>query len=165
MRTKLVLGIALAVVGCRYRPQPVPILGDRSEITRIAGDWEGEYWSQDSHRNGSITFQITAKGDSAFGDVLMPVPAGEQSPRPIDPIEQHLRHARSADLLGVRFVAISGGRVRGELEQYIAPDCECLVQTTFTGTIRGNVISGTYLTMTDWGGRQQGEWRVERVQP
>ena len=165
MRLSILAGMAIAAVGCRYRPQPVPVWGQPGDIMQLAGEWEGEYSSHDSHRTGSITFMITARGDSAFGDVLMPVPKGEEGPRPVDLGQAHFAHARAADLLSVQFVTISGGRVQGELEPYIAPDCECVVRTVFTGTLKGNVVSGSYLTITQWGGRQEGQWRVERVTP
>ncbi|HEU5217255.1 MAG TPA: hypothetical protein VFU23_01250 [Gemmatimonadales bacterium] len=165
MRPGIVVGIGLAALACRYRPQPVPVWGERADVAKLAGEWEGEYSSTESRRTGSITFMITAQGDSAFGDVLMPVPAGEEALRPIDPAQAHLTHARSADLLSVQFVTITGGRLRGELEPYIAPDCECVVRTVFTGTVTGNTIAGTYLTTTPWGGRQEGRWRVARVSP
>ena len=40
-----------------------------------------------------------------------------------------------------------------------------MVRTGFTGSIKRDVISGTYTTITAWGGRQEGEWRVVRAAP
>jgi hypothetical protein len=163
MRRALGMALAIAVLGCRYRAEVVPIWGDSGDLERMAGEWTGEYSSPDSRRTGTITFMITAHGDSAFGDVLMVIPTEESVPRPVDLVTGHSAHARSADRLSVQFVRVAGGGVRGELEPYLAPDCECRVRTTFTGTIDGDVVRGSFLTTTDWGGKQEGRWRVVRV--
>jgi hypothetical protein len=165
MRTALLAGIALAALGCRYRAQVVPISGDSGDLARLAGEWTGEYSGSDSHRSGTITFTITAHGDSAFGEVLMILPMEGNLLQPADLIAGHAAHARSADLLAIHFVRVAGGSVRGELEPYIAPDCECQVRTVFTGSMNGDVLSGSFLTTTAWGGRQNGTWRVVRTNP
>lgn len=165
MRAELIFGAAVVMAGCRYRPEPVPVLGDRSDIAKLAGDWQGEYTSRDSHRTGGITFIISAQGDSAFGEVFMPFSIGEQALRPVDLGPQHSLHARGSDVLSVNFVAVAGGQVRGELEPYIAPDCECVAHTVFTGLQTGNEIRGTFVTTIQSGQRQTGEWRVKRAEP
>ncbi len=165
MRRARVAAIAIAAFGCRYRAELVPIWGDIGDMDRLAGKWAGEYSSPDSRRTGTITFTITAHGDSAFGEVLMAIPAEENLPRPRSLVTGHSDHAGSADLLSVQFVRVAGGGVRGELEPYIAPDCECRVRTMFTGTIDGDAVSGGFLTTTDWGGKQEGRWRVVRIRP
>ena len=165
MRMAMVAALAIAELGCRYCPEVVPIWGDIGDLDRLAGEWTGEYSSPDSRRTGAITFMITAHGDSAFGEVHMALPVEESLPRPVDLLTGHSAHARSADLLSVQFVRVAGGSVRGELEPYISPDCECRVRTIFTGTIDDGVVSGTFLTTTDWAGRQEGRWRVVRVRP
>jgi hypothetical protein len=154
--------IAAMAFGCRYRPGPVPVLGSPGDLAQLAGDWEGEYSSPVAGRRGSIVFKITAQGDSAFGDVLMPVLAGEIAPRPVDLLAGHELHARSMELLAIKFVTVSGGSIQGELEPYIAPDCDCLARTTFYGRVEGNGISGSFVTTTERG-IQRGEWSVRRV--
>ena len=163
MRTAVVAVLAMAGLGCRYRPEVVPVWGHTGDLNRLAGEWTGEYSSPDSRRTGTIAFLITAHGDSAFGEVHMVIPVEESLPRPVDLVTEHSAHAQSSDRLSVQFVRIAGGGVRGELEPYIAPDCECRVRTVFTGTIDDGVVSGTFLTTTDWGGTQAGRWRVVRV--
>ena len=150
------------VAGCRYRPDPVPLHGSPAELVRLAGQWVGEYQGIDSRRSGSITFTITARGDSAFGDVLM-VPRGSEVPIfPEDRGVAHEAHERSPELLHIEFVAVAGGRVAGTLEPYLAPDCSCVVRTTFTGAVAGEAISGTFLTLGAAGLEQRGTWRVIR---
>jgi hypothetical protein len=159
-------GVALMLIGvataCRYRPEPIPIQGERVEIARLAGTWVGEYSGTLSGRTGSITFTLKAGTDSAFGDVLM-IPVGNlnavmAADNPID----HRLHASSPQVLRVSFVSVANGRVFGSLEPYIAPDCECTVRTTFDGAIGAGAIEGTFVTRAPGGFEQTGRWRVVR---
>jgi hypothetical protein len=162
MRVVVLAVLAVLAFGCRYRPEPVPVAGVHTEVEQLIGKWDGDYSSSESRRNGSIFFQITAHGDSAYGDVLMPVAAGEVGPRPVDLLTGHEQHVRSTELLSIKFVRVAAGTVQGELEPYIAPDCDCVARTTFYGRVEGNQISGTYITTTERG-TQRGEWRVRKV--
>ena len=162
MRVMVLVALALLAMGCRTRLDPVPVAGVHTEVDQLMGEWDGSYSSNESRRSGTIFFQITAHGDSAYGDVLMPVAAGTVGPRPVDMLAGHEQHVRSTELLSIRFVRVAGGAVQGELEPYIAPDCDCVARTIFYGKVEGNEISGTYLTTTDRG-TQRGEWRVRKV--
>jgi hypothetical protein len=162
MRVTILAALAVMAMGCRTRLDPVPVAGVHTEVERLIGDWSGDYASSESRRSGTIFFQITAHGDSAYGDVLMPVAAGDVGPRPVDLLTGHEQHVRSTELLSIKFVRVAGGAVQGELEPYIAPDCDCVARTIFYGKVEGTEISGTYLTTTDRG-TQRGEWRVHRV--
>ena len=108
MRIMQAVLIAVLASGCRYRPEPVPVLGVHLDIELLAGDWDGEYSNLDSHRGGSIFFRITSHGDSAFGDVLMRVPASETALRPGDLLTGHEQHAPSVELLNISFVIRPG---------------------------------------------------------
>jgi hypothetical protein len=165
MRLVTLSAMVVLALGCRYRPEPVPVVGVHLDIELLSGDWDGEYSNLDSHRGGSIFFRIASHGDSAFGDVLMRVPANEVAPRPVDLLAGHEQHAQSAELLNISFVRVAGGNVHGELEPYIAPDCGCVARTTFYGRVAGDVIQGTFVTLTDRGTPQHGEWWVRRVLP
>ena len=164
MRPRSVVA-AFAILGataCRYRPEPIPIQGQRAEIARLAGTWVGEYSGATSGRSGSITFTLKAGTDSAFGDVLM-IPAGGQNPIvAADNPAEHRLHARSPQVLQVSFVLIAEGHVSGTLEPYRAPDCDCLVRTTFTGSISGDVVEGSFVTRAPGGYEQGGRWKVMR---
>ncbi len=151
----------LLLAACHYRPVPVPVQAEPGALAALAGQWDGTYVGEQSGRAGSITFHITERGDSAFGDVLMAPVEGVYA-RPVDTPAEHLRHAGSPQMLSIAFVALSGDRVRGTLEPYVAPDCDCQVVTTFTGTVAGDVVSGTFVTRTQGGVEQTGRWRVSR---
>ncbi len=163
MRTRSLLALPLALAACRYHPEPVPMAGTPADLQRIAGHWEGEYVGRESQRIGIITFDITAEADSAFGSVLLTANDPERPLRHADPSALHLRHATSDQLLHITFVAVSGSRIRGELEAYIAPDCACVAHTTFTGRLDGDRISGTFVTRRQSGPDQGGSWRLVAI--
>jgi len=155
--------VALLVVGaaCRYKPSPVPLSGSPPEIAALAGEWGGEYTGSQSGRSGSISLRITAGGDSAYGDVVMVSNTG-QRPVAAHGEREHLSHARSADVLRISFVRVAQGQVTGVLEPYVAPDCQCRVTTSFSGTVIGDTIEGTFTTRGSGGVEQTGRWRVSR---
>jgi hypothetical protein len=146
---------------CRYQPSPVTLRGSAPEIAALAGEWGGEYSGAQSGRSGSISLRITAGGDTAYGDVVMVSNTGQQLVA-AHAQREHLAHARSADVLRISFVRVAQGQVTGVLEPYVAPDCQCRVTTSFTGTVQGDVIEGTFATHASEGLEQSGRWRVTR---
>jgi hypothetical protein len=85
--------------------------------------------------------------------------------RPADEGEQHRAHTRLAQSLRIDFVRVAPGAVSGTLEPYTAPDCNCIVSTTFTGMIQRDTIRGTFATRGKNGGSRDGEWRLVRKPP
>jgi hypothetical protein len=162
MRFTVIAAAALLVGGCHYRPTPVPLAGSRTSIMALAGTWNGVYHGTESGRSGSISFTIQVSGDSAFGDVLMETPPGAPVIQPADDPRIHRMHARGPHLLAVRFVDIVGGEVQGELEPYVAPDCDCTVVTTFNGYVRADTVRGTFVTRGQLIAAQTGVWAVTR---
>jgi hypothetical protein len=156
--------VLVALVACQYHPTPVTLQGEATSIASIRGDWSGEYWSASSERRGTMSFTIAATADSAFGDVIMLTPLGQQL-RPVDAGDQHRLHSASAQALRIDFVRVGGGMVSGTLEPYIAPDCNCQVSTTFTGNVLGDTIRGTFVTNGRQGGNRDGMWMMARRRP
>lgn len=150
------------VAGCTYSGTPVPLRGSATDVSTLSGRWDGEFWSDESQRGGTLLFAIRPGTDTAFGDVVLhsgmtvPVIAADAK----DP--QHLRHSRAPEALRVTFVAVSGEMVRGQIEPYIAPDCKCVVVTEFLGSIAGDTVSGRYDTRGP-GVRQEGRWSMRRT--
>ncbi|MDQ3950287.1 MAG: hypothetical protein M3282_08060 [Gemmatimonadota bacterium] len=161
MRARVLAVAVLGVVACRYQPSPVLLQGTRPEIAGLAGDWSGEYSGMQSGRTGSISLRVIAGRDTAFGDVVMVGNTGQRLVA-ADDAREHLAHARSADVLRMTFVRVAEGRVSGALEPYTAPDCQCVVSTTFSGAVQGDVIEGTFVTRAAGGLEQTGRWRVTR---
>ena len=152
----------LVLSGCTYAGTPVPLRGSAGDIGALAGRWDGEFWSDESGRRGTLQFTIYAWKDTAFGDVVLnaggtePVIAADAR----DP--QHLRHSRAPEVLHVLFVAVRGEMIRGAIEPYVAPDCKCVVVTEFLGRITGDTIEGRYDTRGP-GVRQEGRWLMRRT--
>jgi hypothetical protein len=165
MRGLLVRLAAASVIlaaACTYAGTPVPLRGRAGDIAALAGRWDGEFWSDESRRNGALLFTIRAGTDTAFGDVVLtptsfePVIAADAK----DPV--HLQHSRAPEVLRIHFVTVRDRMIQGEIEPYVAPDCKCVVVTEFLGTVDGNVIEGAYTTRGS-GVRQEGRWSMRRT--
>ena len=150
-----------AVAACQYHPTPIPLQGEAGSIAALRGEWSGEYWGNGSERRGALSFTISSTADSAFGDVIMLTPQGQQI-RPVDTGDRHRLHTASSQALRIDFVRIGAGMVSGTLEPYIAPDCDCQVSTTFTGNVAGDTIRGTFITNGRQGGNRDGLWMMTR---
>ncbi|HKP15023.1 MAG TPA: hypothetical protein VJT85_03135 [Gemmatimonadaceae bacterium] len=156
------LAVAL-ITGCSSSSQtPVRLQGDPASMARLAGAWTGQYWGGAGGRGGSLSFALRSGTDSLYGDVTMVDSRGQQI-RAADASGVHAMHVRSPQQLRIDFVAIHADSVRGVLEPYVAPDCDCTVNTTFVGQVKANEIKGTFQTRS--GGRVQAEgaWEMKRA--
>ena len=164
MRPAMIGWFALVVaVGCRTAPSmPVQLQGDPRSISGLAGSWTGEYWNAAGGRGGSLSFSLRSGSDSLYGDVTM-VDTRGQPVRSADPSDVHAMHAGSAQQLRIDFVAVRADSVRGTLEPYISPDCQCTVNTTFFGQVRSDRIAGTFQTRSAARVLAEGSWDMRRV--
>ena len=143
---------------------PVPVVGTARDVQALAGQWGGWYSSAVTGRNGSISFALTARGDSAVGDVVM-IPRG--SGQPLRPWNQSpapgVTPPPHASVLTINFVRVTAGRVTGSLAPYADPETGAKLFTRFEGTLAGDTIEGTYTT-TSTGSvdSQTGQWQVTR---
>jgi hypothetical protein len=162
MRRTVLGGLALvAAVGCRSQPTPVRLQGDPASIASLAGSWVGQYWGG-AGRGGSLSFSLQSGSDSLYGDVTMLDASGQQL-RPADPMEVHRTHVNNGQSLRIDFVAVRGDSLRGTLEPYISPECECAASATFVGQVRSGVIIGVFETRAGGRVRGQGSWEMKRV--
>lgn len=171
--TALAILLGAVIDGCVSAPAPaVPVTGSAQELAALAGTWEGEYSSDATGRRGSIRFTLRSATDSAFGDVVM-LPTGAAQPlvRASSGERGGVERAGAergagvarTDVLTIRFVRADDGMVTGSLDPYRAPDCDCILTTTFSGELRGDAIEGTFVTTGDVAApRQSGRWRVTR---
>ena len=75
-----------------------------------------------------------------------------------------IQNTNNSQVLTIRLVKVSGNTVSGVLDAYRDPQCDCAVETTFTGTLNGNTINGTFSTRgTQANAPQTGTWRVKRT--
>jgi hypothetical protein len=161
------IALAAAVLGAACTPviMKTPVSGPVTSISRLAGDWQGDYSSGESNRRGLISFHLRAGADTAEGDVIMQSrPDGDQS-APNVPSLDAMRTTEEA--LSIRFVFVSENEVSGVLNPYRDPVCGCTLTTTFRGTITGDVIEGTF--HSEGSGISHiptdGRWRVKRYTP
>ena len=164
MRRALLGGFAVALaVGCRTVPKmPVQLQGDPTSIAWLAGSWTGEYWGGAGGRGGSLSFTLRSGTDSLYGDVTMIDPRG-QLLRPADPMDVHALHVRSVQQLRIDVVRVEADSIRGTLEPYVAPDCDCTVTTIFTGRVAGDRITGSFTSRAGGRVRAEGLWEMKRV--
>lgn len=161
MRRLLPCLALIALSACRTTRMPVQLQGDPLNMSNLTGEWSGEYWGAANGRSGTITFSLGGARDSVFGEVTMVDPSG-RTPRAADTGEQHRLHVHAVQSLAIAFVRVEDGKVTGKMEPYVAPDCDCVVNTSFTGAIHGDSISGSFITRTPQGDVDQGRWSVTR---
>ena len=149
---------------------PVPIEGTQEEISAIAGEWNGEYRTKDAGRHGVIRFIMPEHADTGFGEVeitFSPALAAAAAASGADP-KTHAGEDRldpdPCPFLSIKVVRIEKNEVRGTLDPYWDPDCECRTQTVFEGKVTGNRMEGTFSSRRQSAERQvfSGKWRVER---
>jgi hypothetical protein len=163
----VLVAAALWCGACAPVINKTPVSGMQTDVSRLVGEWQGDYNSAESGRRGLITFRLRAGADTAQGDVIM------QSRNEADPSAPDatmipwdaLRATQQA--LSIHFVFVTADEVSGVLDSYRDPDCGCTLRTTFVGTLRGDTIEGTYRSEGSGIGHnpQTGRWRVKRFTP
>ena len=163
----LMTSLVAVALACVSKPTPVTISGDPSDRASLAGKWSGEYQSPSTGRTGSIVFNLSASGDAANGDVVM-IPRGYG--KALLPFNQAtaaggaMQNTNNSQVLTIKLVRVSGDTVSGVLDAYRDPQCDCPVETTFTGRLGGDTIEGTFTTRgTQANAPQTGTWRVKRT--
>ncbi|HVH66364.1 MAG TPA: hypothetical protein VM716_00705 [Gemmatimonadales bacterium] len=168
MRSRLAIhGTTLSALlaACAASPQPpVPVVGAEPDVQALAGRWDGSYSSAATGRSGSISFTLTARGDSASGDVVM-IPRGQG--QPIQPWNRSAAPAIApssrSSVLTINFVRVAARRVSGALAPYADPETGARLFTRFEGTLSGDTIEGTYTTTAGGSDASQtGQWQVTR---
>lgn len=163
----MTIGGLLLMSACALHLPPVRVEGAAADVQPLAGEWIGEYASDDYNgRTGSIVFILDAVEHFAHGDVLM-TPQGSRTPferrdpermpggRIIGPPSQSLT---------ILFVRAENGGIHGELDPYWDPDLGCEARTRFEGTLIGNSIWGRYeTTYASPLAKTTGRWRVTRL--
>jgi hypothetical protein len=164
-RATWILLLPVALLGaCVEQPPPqaVPVYAEAEDMFVLEGEWWGQYWSAETGRSGRIRLSLEAEADRAYGDVLMLSSDREENrgttsrPEPVPP---------PSETLTIEFVRVDAETetVSGTLDPYRDPDCDCTVQTTFTGTVSRDAIEGTFVTKgTGAYGTKHGDWKVER---
>ncbi len=150
-----ILAAALAA-GCASNNPAPPVPVEGGDLSALRGHWVGEYSSTETGRTGSIVFELRSGDKVAHGDVLMKPKEG--SPTPDDPMRG------APQVLNINFVSATGGTLRGTMDPYRDPSCNCEVQTTFVGRLTGDTIEGTFTTTPQGseGSISTGRWRITK---
>jgi hypothetical protein len=156
-----------AVLACASKPTPITVTGDTGDRASLAGKWVGEYNSPVTGRSGSIVFNLSSAGDAANGDVVM-IPRGYgKALTPYGATSSAgvtMQNVTTSQVLTIKLVRVSGDTVSGVLDAYRDPQCDCPVETTFTGRVDGDTIDGTFATRgSQTNTPQTGTWRVKRT--
>jgi hypothetical protein len=138
-------------------PAPVVPVGG-TDVSVLTGKWVGEYSSTETGRSGSIVIEFKSGGKVARGDVLMrPKDYSATAPQGADPLKS------MPQVLQISFVNVEGGAVKGTMDPYTDPACDCQVDTTFVGKITGDTIEGTFSTTPSGkSAPTAGRWKVTR---
>jgi hypothetical protein len=157
--------IGLAVIaaffatGCALTGPPITLTGSPADLELMVGEWDGRYTGGPGGRSGTIVFTLAAGEDHAHGDVLM-IPQGAE--RGYYRYPGHEPTESSSQILSISFVSAAGGTVRGSLDRYWDPEAKCAAFATFHGTLRQDVMEGTFTTSCDGRLHSGGRWRVTR---
>ena len=166
MRTSRIflVGLATALCACASKPTPVTVSGDPEDRASLAGKWTGEYTSPATGRSGRIVFNLSRAGDAASGDVVMIPRDYGKALVPYDRAGTSVQNpGTGSQVLTIHMVRVAGGIVNGVLDPYRDPECNCPVQTSFTGRLSGDTIEGTFTTTKPEASTPQtGTWRVKR---
>lgn len=159
---KSLAAVALALVAsCTWKSTPVAVIGSFTDVTSLAGEWEGEYRSDAAQRSGTIWFKLDAASDTAFGDVLMiPRERAVQMPYPTAPDVWYDR----SRVLTIKFVRVEGGYVTGAMDPYPSPEDGSMLLTVFRGSLKGDRVEGDFVILDSVQNRppQQGTWWAKR---
>ena len=166
-RIALLCSVALTIAfasGCSVAMRPVTFDAKPAEWERLAGDWRGDYTITGRDRHGVIEFSLKAVEREASGDVLMIADRFGWPMTGMPPKDGAVRPAPSGpQLLTIRFVEAAGGEIRGNMDPYWDPDRNCRAWASFLGSVDGDVIAGSFISVCDDGARVLGgRWRVER---
>ena len=159
------LAASLTAAACTPVVLKTPVSGAPTAVSRLVGEWQGDYSSVESGRRGLIAFRLRAGADTAVGDVIMQSRGND--PSAPDPSAVSWDARTTHQQLGIRFVFVSENEISGVLNAYRDPDCGCTLTTTFRGTIKGDVIEGTFHSEGSGISHipQDGRWRVKRYTP
>jgi hypothetical protein len=166
-RIYLSLSVSAALTfgaGCSLALRPVQMEAARAEWDRLAGDWRGDYSMAGRNRHGVIEFRLNAPERQASGDVLMIADRFKWPETGMPPRGDFPRlPTTDTQLLTIRFVAAVGGEIHGNMDPYWDPDRSCRAWASFAGSVDGDVIAGSFISICEDGARVlKGRWRVER---
>jgi hypothetical protein len=166
-RVKLTPGyavIAALALGCAVRAPTIQVSASDFDLNPLVGKWAGEYSSEETGRNGEISFALNAGEGEASGEIVMSPRANVANVvAPDRPMIIGVVAGAPKQLLTIHFVRKEGNAVIGLLDPYVDPDCACRVTTSFQGNfVNWRTIEGTYTTFSSELSHtpSHGNWKV-----
>lgn len=161
MRHAILLATLTAACGARPTPGPVPVEGPRVELDALSGEWDGEYWTADSGRHGTVRFRLRPGADTAYGEVEMTFSRALRLYG--DPADVSLRR-HPCTIIDIAVVRLEGPKIRGRLAPYWDPDCDCRTLTVFEGELTADRVQGSFTSRAgpDAPPRLTGSWFADR---
>ena len=145
MRTLLVAGLLFSA--CATTGSSVAVEGNDLDVSLLAGTWEGTYEGTQSGRKGVVKLDLAAGNRVAEGKVMM----------------NSLADPANVRELSIKFMQVGGRKLSGTITPYSDPQCNCTVETEFTGTMHGDTISGTFQSGPVGSAKQPaGTWTASR---
>lgn len=159
------VAVAVLSAGCATNPPPVSLQAGTQDMTLLRGEWQGQYWSEETGRHGSIRFELTAAGDTARGDVVMIPAQREERLRPVgmDDDTEISAPRPGPSFLTIHFVRCEQGHLQGTLDAYRDPGTGHPLVTTFRGEVVEDSIGGSFTSYDERTDRSaEGTWFVRR---
>src|SRR5687768_10787873 len=169
-RSALILaavGASVLALGCALRAPKTEVTADDFDLAPLVGEWRGHYASEETGRNGDISFVLRAGEVSASGRIEMLAREPQAVVVPVDrPMVNGRLTVLARQVLTIHFVRKEGNTVTGMLDPYTDPECACRVTTTFQGVfIDSGTIAGTYNTLSSELAHHPtgGQWKVTKA--
>jgi len=161
----IMAAIAASTIACATKPPGIELTSSDFDLQPLVGVWRGTYTNPQAGRQGTIAFSLRAGESFASGNVVM-IPKADSllTPEERELVSDVASAARS--VIPIHFIRKQGGNLSGTLDPYRAPDCDCMVNTTFQGSfVDASTIQGTFTTVPSRAGSSitSGTWRVSRV--
>ena len=122
--------LCVGLMACGTSTPSVAVQGNDIDVSLLAGKWEGTYEGTESGRKGAIRFDLYTGYRVAEGKVMM----------------NSLADPANARELSIKFIAMAGQKLTGNIDPYTDPQCNCTVETEFIGSMKGDGISGVFHT-------------------
>src|SRR5262249_14465714 len=125
----------------------VAVEGNDVDVSLLAGKWEGTYEGSASGRKGSVSLDLTTGNRVAEGKVMM----------------NSVNDPQNARELTITFMKVGGRKLLGTITPYTDPQCNCTVETEFSGTLTGDTIAGSFSSAPQGKPKQvAGNWSATR---
>ena len=137
------------------------VASDKIDMQALDGRWIGEYKSEETDRQGYISFSLSAEKNRAIGGVLMVSGRKQKVGKPGSSLRRRSGGEKRKPLT-ITFVEISDGKVAGKLTPFYDSSLKSQVHTVFEGQLYGGeMLEGTFSSLVkNTGSSYSGTWRV-----